>query len=567
MYYRYLTIFLFLFWGFCASLSAQIVVEEGEEKIKLEKAEILEKVPENPTVKKLKERVMIRHKGTVLYCDSAHLHESKNAVDAYGNVRLVGENGVRLNSKNLYYDGEKQVASAVGDVVLIDEDMRLTTDELDYNIAQKVAFYSMGGRIVDSEKTLESQQGSYDTQSKTFYFKQDVELITKKDGKKVNTNYLVYNTVSKIAFLQGPTTIKSRNGTVYTENGTLNTETEASNFKGRSSVDNPKYYLEGDDLSFNNKQEIGYAKGNVLMFVKKDSILINGDVGRLWGKEGRTLVYGNALMRNITKNDTLYVRADTLLSINREEENDTLKVLLAYPNARVYGKDLQARCDSLTYNRGDSSIYFFGDPVIWNNRSQLSADSIRIQMANQKLHKMTMKVNAFAISEDTVKHYNQLKGKNMYAYFKENQIRRLEVRGNSQNIYFALEDEDTTLIAMNRIECSDMNISFLADNKIHRVTYLTEVDGNFVPPHEIQSPQTRLKNFRWRIDERPILENMRPQAAQANAPGLLPELPEELEVETELSPEDPEPKRLPLEIPSQKVLPQKIKTDKAPEKP
>ncbi|MDX2306118.1 MAG: OstA-like protein [Microscillaceae bacterium] len=480
-------------------------IAEDNEKITLERAEELVKDQRNPNVRKLLRQVIVRHKGSVLYCDSAYLHEDKNIVDAFGNARLISEDGTQLSSDSMFYNGETRIARARGDVLLVDQDMRLNTQALDYNMDEGVAYYYAGGKIVDSEKTLESQAGSYDTNSKIFYFREDVELILRSDGRKVRTDDLKYNTISKLAYFQGPTWIEGSNGTVYTEKGTFNTETEASNFQGRTRVDNKDYYLEGDSLYVDNASNYGYARGNVLLFAKLDSVIINGDFGWVKRGDGEAKVYGNALMRNITQGDTLYLKADTMYSIDQKEKGQRL--MLTYPKTRIYKTEFQGICDSLVYNRTDSTIYLFRDPVLWNEGSQITADSISLQMSNNKLYRMNTRVNSYLISLDSLSNYNQLKGKNMIAYFQDNQIRRVDVRGNGQNIYFALEG-DSILVGMNRVECSDMNILFAEKNKLNKISYLNKADAVFVPPHEIEEPQTKFKNFSWRIDEKPTKSEM-----------------------------------------------------------
>ncbi len=485
---------------------------EGNEKITLERAEVLRKTKNQADVRKLIKEVIVRHKGSILYCDSAYLHENKNKVDAFGNVRLIGSDGTRLNSDSLYYDGNTRIARAVGKVTLIDDDMRLNAQELDYNMDEGVAYYYSGGKIVDSEKTLTSQSGSYDVNAKVFYFTKDVVLITKSDGRKVETDKLTYNTISRLAFFQGPTWITSSTGKIYTESGNFNTETEESNFKGRSRLEDEKYIMEGDSLHFSNSRKVGDVFGNVWIFSKKDSIIIEGDAAFYRGNEGLSKVYGNALLRSINGPDTLYLKADTLLSIDRQDSSQ--RYLLAYPYAKIFNKDFQGKCDSLVYNRTDSTIYFYQDPVLWSKGSQLTADSIQITIIDNKVKQMRMRWDAYMISEDTIKNYNQLKGKNMVAYFQNNQIRHLEVKGNGQNIYFALE-RDTILVGMNRVECTDMNIYFGQKNKVEKIAYITRPDAVFVPPHEIIQPQTRFKNFVWRIDEKPILKEMLRQKVYA----------------------------------------------------
>ena len=49
-------------------------------------------------------------------------------------------------------------------------------------------------------------------------------------------------------------------------------------------------------------------------------MIINGDIGWVKRGDGEAKVYGNALMRNITDGDTLYMKADTMYSIDQKEK-------------------------------------------------------------------------------------------------------------------------------------------------------------------------------------------------------------------------------------------------------
>jgi lipopolysaccharide export system protein LptA len=498
-------IFLFISAQSYAQNKAQDAPED-DEKVTLERADILEKTPDNPRVKKLKNRVVVKHKGTILYCDSAYLHEDKNAVDAFGAARLIGDNGTTLTADSMFYDGNTQRARAVGKkVVLTDEKMQLTTRNLDYDLATGVAYYYTGGKIVDTEKTLESNTGSYDTNSKIFRFQNNVKLVSNQDGRKIDTEDLTYNTISKFAYFQGPTYITSQDGKIYTESGNYNTESRISTFKGRTKLEDEEYMMEADSLYFDNTYKIGIAQRNVRLVSKKDSLIVEGDFAWYRGNDGESKIYGNVVAQNISNGDTLWLKADTMYAINRK--NPDTKILYAYPNTKIYRADFQGHCDSLVYQRTDSTIYFYGDPVLWNGGNQLSADSIQIQLANNQLRTMTMRMNSFVISEDTLKNYNQLKGKNMDASFRENQIRKMEIRGNGQMIYFAVE-KDTILVGMNRADCSDIDITFKEKNQLYRIKQITKVDAQFVPPHEIEEPLTKLKDFRWRIVEKPTRKEM-----------------------------------------------------------
>ena len=222
------------------------------------------------------------------------------------------------------------------------------------------------------------------------------------------------------------------------------------------------------------------------------------------GKKFYTKVWGNGLMKSIVDKDTFFLKADTLISINDSVRKN--RKLTAIKHVKIFKSDLQGKCDSLVYNLIDSTINFFRDPVLWADKSQMNGDSIKIQMAKNKIDKLYLRVNSFIISRDSIDNYNQIKGKKITAYFKENKIQKVDVNGNGESIYFATEN-DTTLVGMNKVICSNMFMHF-KENKLQTISFITKPDALFVPPHEILEPDTRLKGFRWRTGEKPIRKEM-----------------------------------------------------------
>ncbi|MCS6820349.1 MAG: hypothetical protein NZ551_00610 [Microscillaceae bacterium] len=489
----FLAIFFHLFLTFAQNTIEKVEIMPGT-------GELEGRIINHQSIKILKKNVIIRHKNIYLYCDSANLYEDRNTVDAYGNARLVDENGTTLTSQSMFYDGNAEFAKATGNVVMTDSKMTLYTQEVKYNLITGIATYETGGRIIDEESTLTSQIGIYDTKSKVFYFTQNVVLVSNKENQKIEAQELTYHTTTKLATFKGKTKITSKDGVIYTERGTYNTESKVSVFDTRTTIETEKYTLTGDSVWFDNSQKIGFAKGNTELIAKKDSLIINGEVGTFNDQTGFSKVFGNALLRSISQRDTLFLTADTLLSVSNKK-NDT-KTLYAYPKVQIFHKEFQARCDSLVYQTADSTLYFYQDPVLWNAKSQLSADTIWMHLEKQKIKQMHLRVNAFAITLDTLNQFNQMKGKRMIANFHNNEIRRIDVIGNAESIYFVLEG-DTALIGMNRAECSDIVIRFKEKNQLAFVTYIGKPDAKFIPPHEIQEPETKLKNFRWRMSERP----------------------------------------------------------------
>ena len=452
-------------------------------------------------IRKLIGNVSFKQDDALLYCDSAYQYLDRNEVEAFSNVRVVQNDTVTITGDRGFYDGDRRTARMSGNVVMRDPRMTLTTPTLDYDLNRKTASYNETGHLTDPQNTLDSQQGFYDTTSKVFVFKRNVRLIT--PDSELNNDTLRYNTISKIATFNGPTRIKGKTGNLYAEAGTYNTRTRVSNFQKNAKIDTPNYLLGGDRLVYDEVKLYGVANGHVSLISKKDNLMLRGDAGKYWRGLGRTKLFGGRpVVRNISGKDTLYMAADTLLSIEaRPGQTTTRTVLYAYPKVQLFRGNLQGICDSLTYDRQDSIIYLNKDPVLWQAKNQLTSDSMQIRSKRGKVDEMRLYANAFAVNQDTLLNFNQTKGRNMMAYFRDNQMRRVDVLGNAESIFYAL-DNDTATTGMNRVLSANMRLLFV-DSKLNKISLLANPEARFIPPHELKPDDERLKGYSWRAAERP----------------------------------------------------------------
>jgi len=458
-------------------------------------------------IRKLLGAVSFRQQDVLLYCDSAYQYLERNEIEAFSNVRIVQSDTMTITGDRGFYDGNKRLARMTGQVVTMrDPRMTLTTTALDYDLTRRTAFYTVGGRIVDPKNTLDSQQGFYDTNSKVFVFKRDVHLVSLDEQGQptdLRNDTLTFNTSTKIAYFDGPTRIKSPQGNLYAEKGTYNTVTRVSNFASKAQIETPGYLLGGDVLVYDQVKLYGVATGHVSLISKKDNLVLRGDQGRYWRALGRTKLFGSRpVVRNISGKDTLYMAADTLLSVEARPGRAVQRpVLYAWPKVQIFRGKMQGRCDSLTYDRQDSIIYLNRDPVVWQARNQLTSDSMNLRFKRGQLDRASLFANAFAIQEDTVLDYNQVKGRNMIAYFRRSQMARIDVLGNAESLYYTLEG-DTAMSGMNKSFSASMTLRFV-DNKIKNLTWVGNPDANYIPIHELKATDKELKGFRWRPTERP----------------------------------------------------------------
>ena len=490
---------------FIIFLSAVGAYAQKGDRIKYKADDLFEFRKNGEKVRRLIGNVVFAQETSTMYCDSSYYYVNNNTMEAFGRVRIV-DDSVTITSRKLIYNGQDRTAKLRENVVYTKGEQRLTTEFLDYNMDTEVGNYFNGGKLKDSTNVLTSKTGYYYGLQKYALFWNDVVLIAPDYTLKSDT--LRYNTVPKIAITEGKTTIITEDESIlHAKGGTFRTKIEQSEFIS-GTVETIDYYMEGDELFFDDLKKYYDATGNVKLTAKNEDILITGDEGYSDKANGISKVYGNALMRRFLEKDTLYLAADTLVSI--ESEYDSVKRILAYHNVRIWKRNLQGLADSASYFLKDSLLYFYEDPIFWNLKNQLEGDTIVMEVTEKEIKSMALLQKAFLSTEDTLKNYNQIKGRTMQAHFKKSKIDRIYVNGNGESIYYVLDDEDSTNIitmGMNRILCSDMTIRF-KNEKLDNISFYIKPEARFIPPHELTPDVQKLGGFEWKGDLRPELEDL-----------------------------------------------------------
>ncbi|MEM9859866.1 MAG: OstA-like protein [Bacteroidota bacterium] len=448
--------------------------------------------------------VVFKQNETIIYCDSAIFYESTNAISAFGNVKITDGDSVTITSNRLYYDGETKKAELREDVVFTKlKQLTLYTEFLDYFRLKQEAQYFNGGKLVDSTNVLTSEKGYYLVNTNMASFKKNV--VGTNPDYTLESDTLQYNTETNIVYFRDKTKLTDVEGNIFNyEEGFYDTRIKRSNLSS-GTIETTSYDLTGDELFLDDIKKYYTATGNVEMISKEQDIIITGDFSYYDKVKGRAKVYGNALMKKIMQLDTLYLTADTLVAV--ESQDPTEKRLLAYHNVEIFKTDLQGIADSLVYVNIDSILYFYDDPALWTGGNQMTADSINVEIVNNTIDKLNMRVNSFVVSEDSISNYNQIKGRNMVAFFDSGAINKVDVDGNGESLFYALDETDTYLVGMNKIICSNITINF-KDNLADNISFYIKPDASFIPPHELTDDIKRLKNFRWLIEKKPILAEM-----------------------------------------------------------
>ncbi|MEZ4774310.1 MAG: OstA-like protein [Bacteroidia bacterium] len=554
-------------------------------RVKILHASILSYLKSKEAIfEKLVGRVEMMQDSTLFFCDSAYFYETDHRLEAYSRVRIEMPDSVFLYGDKLTYDTESKISEVYRKIKLTNQDVVLTTDRLTYFRNEDYGFYREGGKMVDGDNVLTSIHGYYYPRKDMAYFRDSVKLVN--PDYVLTTDTLGYDTENKISYFLTKTFITSKDGEIETENGNYDTDRGIVNLYSRSIVRDSSYLLVADTLTYFDKRDMGFARGNVLVFQDDSSLQIRGGLAEFNRKTDESWVTREAVAIHLFDDDTLYMMADTLFSIKQKKlirkrydapvrpdtlsqimpdsasnrdmirssdsvaadslaadsvvsdtitaravfvdtlemdevrnmvgpmqtndelyEVDTVEIRLfkAYNNVRFFMNNMQGRADSMVYFYDDSVMYLYHDPVLWSDENQLTGDTIIIWMKNEKADSMWVGKDGFLASREDTVGYNQVKGKEMRAKFKDNELYRMHIIGNSESIYFAKNEDDTTHIyyeGMNKALAQEM-VMYFRDNEVKRIVFLSQPEGTYSPFFKVIFEANALDGLKWRITERP----------------------------------------------------------------
>lgn len=446
-------------------------------------------------VRKLVGNVQLQQDSTLLYCDSAFLHKEENSVKMFGHVKITDGDSIEATSNTLDYDGNNKKAKLIGDAVLTDSKMVLSSDILYYDKNTGIGYYLEDGTLLNGETMLTSKKGYYHSATSEAYFSDSVHI--EDPQYQLDSDTLMFNTSTKVTYFYGNTTIYNEESTINCKNGTYDTKRQIATFGINTTILNEPQTLLADSLYY--EKENGYGKV-MKAFTWTDSEMnvgLEGTDAEYFENKNEIIAYNRPLLNSIIEEDTMFLRGDTIIA-----RNDTVKSFTAYKKVRVFKKDLQAVCDSLFYNNSDSVLKMFQNPIMWNEGSEMKGDSVFAFIKSGKIDQIEFINNSFILSQSKGRLFDQIKGKSITAYFKDSKLERMLVVKNAESLYFG-KDEEENYMGGNQSKSAKMWI-YTGDNKIKKIVFLEKPEAVFTPLSQMSKKDIYLKGFKTNFELKPF---------------------------------------------------------------
>ncbi|MCF0218339.1 MAG: hypothetical protein HUK14_01020 [Muribaculaceae bacterium] len=476
-------------------------------KVFLEHSDFLLQEESTPDYQILRGNVQFRKGDMFMYCDSAYFYESTNSIDAFGNIRMEQGDTLFVYGDELNYNGLTDLARLYSlggrKARLINKDVQLTSVQFDYDLANKVGYYMLGGVLTDKKNRLTSREGYYHPDTKEAFFYDKVVLTGPRDNDTLHmyTDSLEYNTETQIATLLASTLIVNKDGEIRSSDGIYDTKSDEADLYSRSMVVTRRgNTLTGDTLFYDRKSGIGEAFGNMVLTDSARKSTLYGEYGFYNENSDSVFVTGEALALEYSRKDTLYMHGDTIISIRLPEDSTTLtKVFHA---VKFFRKDMQGLSDSMLYYERDSTLYLYRHPIVWTGTRQIHGNQIDIHMNDSTID--VVHLPKFGMMTDHVAEdcYDQLSGSDMTVWINDTVVSRLYVEGNVRILMFPMES-DSSYNKFTFVESSYMNAKF-KDNQPDTIQIWPETTGYVTPLFIAKPSQMYLPDFQWYEALRPL---------------------------------------------------------------
>src|SRR5215467_10411527 len=108
------------------------------------------------TIQSLFGHVKLQQEKTLFFADSVSINQKDNIVDAFGNVHINDSDTTNIYSQYMRYLVDKKYIIFQKQVSLTDGKGVLTTEDLQYDLNQKIGNYTSGGKVVDKQTAVTS---------------------------------------------------------------------------------------------------------------------------------------------------------------------------------------------------------------------------------------------------------------------------------------------------------------------------------------------------------------------------------------------------------------------------
>lgn len=414
-----------------------------------------------------------------------------------------------IKSDTLRYNTVTEVAYFLGPTTITGDETNIYCENGWYNTVTDIAQFNENARVSNNDQILMADSLYYDNGKGTGEAFLNVEVTDTVENIIINGNYAWFIREPEQMFVTDKALLiqMSENDTLYLHADTLRSWVQINGLDPEITdrPDQPDETAIPD--STGRPDETEPPGGNTEQEIEEEDEtrkeLSPGETMERPGKESRGESIISQHPDTISLTDMTKIQTDTTEApiLAPVAKADSIRIMVAYYGVRYFSNEMQGKCDSLYYNMRDSIIYMYDNPVIWSDDSQLSSEYMEVHSKNGEIDRIIMTNSAFIVSEEEPGLYNQIKGKDILGYFRDDELYRVDVSGNAETLYYPEDNEE--IIGISKVASSRLVI-FLKESKPDNIRFLNQPQGTLFPMEDLPPDDRLLENFQWLNNIRPL---------------------------------------------------------------
>ena len=409
--------------------------------------------------------VIVEYEDFKIICDTILIDEYKEAIRGWGNVNIANDT-IEFQTDSINIKQFQSIIFLYKNTTIKMDDMIIYGDELEYNYEINEIRYVNGGHVKTQDYDIKSQQFSHLIKENTSRFQQLVNVTANE--YQILTENLIYR--DELMSFFGTTSIKNLDFLINCNEGLFKKDVVLKIYN-QETIDANQRKIQSDTLLVDIKNNVNYFNRNVNIVINQETH-IRGD--NFTQRNSFSTIYNDCYIKLINPQDSIIIHGDTIKINDQKEELEVIN------NVIIEGKDLEGGCVNMKFKENYTDIYMRQNPVLWFNDTQVTGDEIQLYIKHNQLDSIYIPRNPFVVSPyDSPTYYNQIIGKVLFGKFHENNIKYVNIEGNSKMKYFENNKQKKSIIGLNNIEAGNIRLLFI-NNKVNQMSSFNQIESNYI---------------------------------------------------------------------------------------
>ena len=435
--------------------------------------------------------VIAQFKKHKLYCDTIYISNDGKyvKVNSIKSSKIIDEKGSKIESKKIEFLKNDTLINFSQEVVFTKNKNRITTDYLSYNPDKKIVYYNNGGKLTDDENTITSKIAKFHSKDEFGQFSENVNMKTSK--YIIESDNLDIDNKNEIIFLNSRSKISFDNMFIMGNLGIYDKKEEILSVWGNGFIKTEQRVVNCDSIFYDGDKKTSLF-GNIEIEQENNMQIFCETLNEFNGISEFT---GKPKIKFISENSS-----EIIVEGERMKLNDNDSLLHIINKTYITSDSIQGKCKNSIFNFNEKTICLMENPVIWTKESQISGDTIFLFTKNETLDSIYIPNNSFITSKTLDNYFDQIKGTKLHGKFKEGNLYKITLLGNTKLKYFETDLKDN-ISGVNDILCSSISINF-KDSEIKNISFLSLPEAIYTPKNLINNESLILDGFINRFDEK-----------------------------------------------------------------